>query len=199
MNEQNQEYEKKKFWIMLAGYYQRTLENFVVQMYAEDCRDFTLEEIKWSFEQWRRGPKGSQMPMPMQLIELINPQPDISAEANEIAGRIREAISKFGYTQGQEARAYIGETGWSAVQGFGGWVALCESQDEPAKWAQIRELAKAKMIRAAQGRTDVVPGLGLPGVQDRLQIASQTNADQPESTQRLGSLVSDTLKGKSLE
>lgn len=191
--------QMKKFWVMVSAYYQRQLDSHVLQMYGEDCKDVTFEELKWAFEQWRRGARGGLMPLPMQLVNLIRPEPDLNAEANETAGRIREAISRFGYTQGQAARDFIGEVGWSAVQGFGGWVALCESQDEPAKWAQIRELAKSKMIRAAQGRTDVVPGLGLPGVPDRPQIDHSAQNSLNSGVSNVSSLVSTALKGKELK
>lgn len=196
MNEDIQQI--KKFWVMVSAYYQRQLDSHVVQMYSEDCRNITIAELKSAFEQWRRSAKGTFMPMPMQLVNLIHPEPDLNAEANEVVSKIREAIKKFGYMQTQEARQFMGELAYQTVEGCGGLMAICESNDEPSKWAQVREQAKAKMIRAAQGRSDVVPGLGFSGNQDRLQISSQTHETASEHSVKLNSVVSDALKGKSL-
>ncbi|WP_289460478.1 hypothetical protein, partial [Klebsiella pneumoniae] len=50
-----------------------------------------------------------------------------ATKAQEVSGRIREAISKFGYANQQDAREYIGSLGWKVVERFGGWIYLCEN------------------------------------------------------------------------
>lgn len=188
----------KKFWVMVSAYYQRQLDSHVLQMYAEDCKDVTFEEMKWSFEQWRRGPKGFSMPMPLQLVSLIKPENDPIAEANEVTALIFKAINKFGYNQSQGAREFMGELAWSCVEGFGGWYNLCTNENlggEATVRAQLRDMAKSKMVRSQQGRSDEKPSL--PGT-DRLQIASKSPDSANSGVSNVAGLVSDALKGKSL-
>jgi hypothetical protein len=167
----NNEVELKKFWLTVTAYYRQTVENFVIALYAEDCKDVSLVDLKRAFDSHRKSARGSFMPLPMQLIAIINPEVDENAEANEVPSKIFEAISRFGYNHSQQAREYVGELAWSCVEGFGGWYHLCTSSDlgsESTVRAQLRDAAKSKIIREKNGRALQAPGIGLvPSIENR--------------------------------
>jgi hypothetical protein len=186
--------EIKKFWLNVSAYYRQTLPNEVLAMYAYDCRDFTIEELRRAFETYRNGKQAAFFPIPAVLKTIVRPPFDEDAEANEVVAKILACMKPF--KSAQDARETMGELAWSVVQGVGGWSYL-GSQPPPDSFAQrdMREMAKAKIVRAQQGRANELPAL--PG-SERPQIASQTTQPMNSSASNVHSLVSDTLKGKSL-
>jgi len=62
----------------------------------------------------------------------------------DIAGRIEESISRFGFYNSEQARKSIGELGWKVVEKSGGWEQICEGTTNdmlPSCRKQWRELA----------------------------------------------------------
>lgn len=158
----NDRKEKLTFWLTAASYYQKRLPDFILAMYADDCKECTAAELKWAFEQYRRGPQKAFFPLPGALLDLINPAVDENAEANMVPAIIYTAIRKFGYTQRDEAKNFMGSFAWSCVEDFGGWSSLCRStESETILRAQIRDLAKSKIIREQQRRSDKLPELSV--------------------------------------
>lgn len=101
-------------------------------------------------------------PSPRTIKEKLHPKVDDDALAIEAASRVIGAISKFGYCNPSEARAYVGELGWAIVDREGGWVALCEkveSRQLPSLRAQWRDLAKSILKRARNDSDDRPPSL----------------------------------------
>jgi hypothetical protein len=185
----------KKFWVAVAAYYRQQIPLETIRLYAFDCRDITLEDLRTAFEIHRTGKKAEFFPIPAVLKNLVRPPFDEEAEANEVVSKILACMKPW--KSSQEAREQMGELAWSVVQGVGGWSYL-GSQPPPDSFAQrdMREMAKSKIVRAQQGRANELPAL--PGA-DRPQIGPQTNQNGTESVPRLSALVSDALKGKSLE
>lgn len=183
-----------KFWLNVAHYYRQIIPDETISMYAYDCKDLTIEELRRAFEVYRGGKSAAFFPLPAVLKNIVRPPFDEDAEANEVVAKILACMKPW--KSANEARESMGELAWSVVQGVGGWSYL-GSQPPPDSFAQrdMREMAKAKIVRAQQGRADEKPAL--PG-SERLQIASQTHTDTPESTKRLSAIVTDAMKGKSL-
>jgi hypothetical protein len=106
----------------------------------------------------------SRDPFPsiQEIRSIIVPEKKPDHEAVEAAARIIQAVSKFGWCNGFQARQFIGELGWRLVERFGGWTQLCESMTRDnvaALQAQFRNLAKAQIERAAMGLDDIAPTL----------------------------------------
>lgn len=123
-------------------------------MYAEDVSDLNSEVVLKCLSEWRRNPKNRTVPLPAQIREMIEPQAaDEDTQARELTARIIQAVDKFGYTWPKEARNFIGEIGWSAVQVYGGWENFCEGLgtrfSSDACSAQIRELLKGRIKHGA--------------------------------------------------
>lgn len=65
----------------------------------------------------------------------------------EVAGLIDSAVRKCGYQRPDDARAIIGELGWSIVQARGGWETTCSAKNEKEQsfikkeWEEAAKLA----------------------------------------------------------
>lgn len=152
----------RKMFVMYVAYYrQPQLPDEVIHMYASDLSDLPLNAIQAAFEKYRKDPKNKTCPMPSQIRSLIQPEIDPEIEAREAASRIQAAVTKFGWCNPNEARAYIGEAGWHAVLRWGGWVHLCQnlgvSIDVANFQAQAREVLKGEMKRRQLGIADMPP------------------------------------------
>jgi hypothetical protein len=152
-------------WAMYAAYYRVRIEDAVLRMYAEDLSDLTLSEARAALEAYRKNPKNRQLPMPSQIRDVLRPELDTESLAREIAARIGGAVTKYGWCNGEAARAFIGEVGWSIIERRGGWSQLCQNHgisiDPTAFEAQVREQAKAS-IKHGEGALSSALGLA-PG------------------------------------
>lgn len=139
----------KRLIVFVAKYYGKTLEPEVVTMMAGDLQDLPFEEIKQAYEKYRRSDKLMRFPMPATIREMLDPEPSHEDIAREIASRITESITYFGWCNGEGARKYIGEIGWDLVRRRGGWMHLCQNHGvtiDPGMFeAQTRELAKVQI------------------------------------------------------
>lgn len=193
MNEQSKN-DFVKFWLNVASYYRQNIPDETIKLYVYDCREFAIEEIRTAFEKHRTSAKAEFFPVPAVLKNLARPPIDDEAEAHAAVARIQACLSPF--KSAQDAREYMGELAWEVVKAMGGWRWFGENPP-PNSFVQrdMFEKAKAFLIRARQGRTDVAPSLGYT---DRPQIASQTTDSSNSGASSVARLVSDALKGKSL-
>lgn len=149
----NEMVELKKGIALTAAYYGRDLTLPVIEMMANDLSDLPFLEVSAAFANYRRDPKNRTFPVPAQIRELVRPTPTPEQQARELVARILEAQDRFGYTWPHEAKAFIGEIGWSAVRTYGGWQNFCEglghhfSVDQFS--AQVRELLKGRIQHGA--------------------------------------------------
>lgn len=100
-----------------------------------------------ALENYSKDSKNKFFPAPANLTQYINPETSPDAQANEIASKIRQAISDIGYVSPTRAKLFIGEIGWQVVQRSGGWQYLCENHGASLSpltfYAQSRDTAKA--------------------------------------------------------
>ncbi len=123
----------------------------VVSMFLDDIEQAGLSfaEALGGYTRYRQSSKSRRFPIPADIIELCRPQASDESLAKEAAGRILDAITRFGYMRGDEAQIYIGSLGWSVVKSFGGWRNVCENHGVEFNaltfQAQARELAKSHL------------------------------------------------------
>lgn len=110
-----------------AQYYGREFKKEVLAMMVSDLEDLSATAVLEALNAYRRDPKSKTFPLPAQIRDLISPEINPEAEARELLGRVKSAITQFGYMQGESARNYIGDTGWQIVRDAGGWLNLCNS------------------------------------------------------------------------
>ncbi len=110
-----------------AQYYGREFKKEVLAMMVSDLEDLSATAVLEALNAYRRDPKSKTFPLPAQIRDLISPEINPEAEARELLGRVKSAITQFGYMQEESARNYIGNTGWQIVRDAGGWLNLCNS------------------------------------------------------------------------
>lgn len=139
----------KADFVVLAAYYQQTLHDSALAMYAEDLSDMDYGDVADAMRRLRCQPGRRSCPLPADIRDEAAPsQGSIVAQANDIAGRISAAISRYGYTRAEEAKQYIGDTGWLVVGRMGGWRQICTtllSSEMGTFRAQCRDMARSAL------------------------------------------------------
>lgn len=154
----------KALIVATSAYYGQKLDDHVVAMYAEDLADLPVDKVAAALKEIRRDPKTTRFPLPAVIRVRVMPEQNPEHEALEAVARIVAAVSNIGPYRTQDARAFIGELGWSVVQSEGGFENVCQVLNEDnigILKAQWRQLAIAKQSRAAAG-FDHAPGLPAP-------------------------------------
>lgn len=146
----------KKLWAAFAAYYQVSLSDVQVRMYAEDCENYPARAIGEAMTSWRRNPKHLRLPLPGQLLQLIDGGTSRS-NAAAIALSLIGAVKKHDYTWPMmsqpkfyktgsfegDFKQELGEVAWEVVRMAGGWSSFCGSfwdcGNETAFRAQIRD------------------------------------------------------------
>lgn len=170
----------KKLVIHVAAYYGRDLLPEVVAMMANDLArsGLSFTEISDGYEKFRSTDKTLRFPVPAQIIAIARPQADNDSLAQEAAARVIQAIGNFGWTNPEEARAFVGELGWRAVTRFGGWQYICENVgaeiNQQTIFAQVRDLSRATLKLDEVGIRDQPIAIGPPSVKNLLERADFT-------------------------
>lgn len=158
--------ELAKVIAAVAVYYGRgDLSRPVISMYIDDLIEagLTFSDAVDGYSKYRRNSKNLRFPIPAQIIEIVRPVVDDDSLARESVSRIIEAVSKFGYSRGEEACSFVGSAGWETVKRYGGWRSLCEQLgvhiDVTTFTAQARDLIKAHMALARAGKLGEAPQL----------------------------------------
>lgn len=75
--------------------------------------------------------------------------------AGEAWGRVRKAISRYGYYRPDEARAALGDEIWHAVEMVGGWRELCASEGDGAVTSAQFERRYNAMVQQSMNRVQI--------------------------------------------
>lgn len=183
----------KHLIVTVAEYYARELKPAVVTMMAEDLKELTYDQAEKAFAQYRKKDKTYRFPMPAQLIEIANPRVDDDSIATEIAGKVFQSISKFGYTDGEAAKDFFGPIGWKAVERYGGWDYLCANVGKTISVttfiAHIRDicLAHIKFERSAFDLDQIK--IAAPNKQEKPLLVDGGDAKKTLNEMQINSLV----------
>lgn len=132
----------------MASYYQASLSDEAVKMYAADFEGYSFEALSAAYKEYRNDPKNKFSPLPSQIKEIINPKVDNRGAAADLAQRIIAAANKHDNwwakydTFQSEFMAELGEVAWNVVQKRGGWWRFCDQyfdSDQTAFSAQLRD------------------------------------------------------------
>lgn len=143
----------QRMYVVLSEVYNRSLSEAAISFLADSLMDLDGQKVITAMKSCISNPETKGFPMPGQIRAMVSPQVSNEQLAVEASNKIVEAMSKFGYTQPEKARAFMGEIAWEVVQREGGWQSLCErtTNDElPILKAQWRSLAAVVSIRQKQ-------------------------------------------------
>ena len=139
---------------LTAEYYGRELKREVISMMVDDLIDLPLNDVLKAYDRYRQDHKNRTMPLPAQIMAILNPVLDPDNAAREILGRILDAQARFGYTWPKEAREHVGEIGWGLVTVYGGWQNFCQGLGVNFSFdsfnAQGREFLKGRIIHGGK-------------------------------------------------
>jgi len=149
-----------KMLIDMAKFYSYELEQRQLEMYVEVLEQFPQDMVLNSGRDYVKDLKNSRFPIPPHTIIKNHLPQQASNEdlAKEAAARTLNAVSKFGWSNQGEAKAYIGELGWRAVSRFGGWMYICQNLGVTISpdtfYAQLRDLCRATLSLSSAGIDD---------------------------------------------
>lgn len=134
----------------------------------------TFENYMGALLKYINDSKNKFFPTPMNLKQYLQPEMSPEAMGNEVASRIRAAITKFGWCNPNDAKNYIGDLGWKVVERSGGWQYICENHGVDLNvltfHAQARDTTKAMLESNSIGSFD--QPIGLPESNNVKQINS---------------------------
>ena len=155
---------KKAIVLTYFFYTQKEMDDSALALYLNSLMGHGLTErqLVWALEKHRLDPQARFFPKPAELIAILKPMETEEDLARDAAARVMGSVSRFGYTNPEEARQYIGELGWEAVlRMFGSWQNLCQNlmpKEVPSIQAQLRDLCKsilkAKTVSSARSEIE---------------------------------------------
>jgi len=162
---------------VLANLTGATLTKDIVALYDRGLRSLGYDALCGAVEEVIKT-RRSRDPFPSiaDIAKILRPREEDRDLAIEAAGRVIQAIGKFGTYQADEARQWIGEIGWYVVERAGGWSTLCarpESEREICR-AQYRDLALSAINRHKAGTLNLPPAFSHVAVQSGKNVAALT-------------------------
>lgn len=170
---------KNSYLATCSIYGKETFTQDAIKMIMDNLHDLDFEKCLKALNFYMKDPKNKTWPKIADIRAIVNPQVDVGSRAQEIASRLREAITRFGWPNQDKAKMFIGEIGWDVVNRFGGWTFICENHginlNPEAFYAQARELVKARLELKDLSKIDFDLLLGI-----------NRNSLQNEQAQKIG-------------
>ncbi len=146
-----------KMLLDMARFYGHELDKRQLEMYVQVLTQFDEDKVLHEARAYMFDVKNNKFPIPPHKI-MAKHMPQAPTDENlsvEVAARVRQAISKFGWNNPEEAEKFIGDIGWGIVLRYGGWLHLCQNLGvtiaEGTFQAQVRELCKSHMQLSRSG------------------------------------------------
>lgn len=132
--------ELKKMALVLDGNVTQEKLNLMTEILGES---FSAAQINFAARHIIRTQKW--FPAISDFFQFLEPQKNQESFSEQVTGKIIQAISEIGPYRSVDARAFIGEDGWRAVERFGGWAQIClvENDQVTSTRAQLRNLIRS--------------------------------------------------------
>lgn len=146
-----------KMLIDMAKFYDQSLDDRQLEMYVEVLGKAPLDLVLRAGRDYVADTRNTRFPMPPHKIldRYIPREADSKDIGREVALRIREAVTAFGWCNATRAHEFIGETGWRVVGQMGGWFHICENLgveiQETTFMAQCRDAVESAHRLEQQG------------------------------------------------
>lgn len=178
---------------IFSGLVKFDLSDDIGAFYVESLSGYDLDAATRAIVKLAQSAKvGRGLPSVHEILEIIAPSEvaviDAADEAAIVAGRIEQALSRFGSRrvggEFKEQEEFIGSLGWSVVGPM--WANLCETvhnKDLPTWKAQWRMEIKGVYNRAKAG-LPAAPSLPEPAVNTQvLQLIEQATTKPSSEAQ----------------
>lgn len=146
----------------------KQIDDFGMDIWVESMMNMTDEEFDRALEFLRTCYREQRLPKITDVESYAKQQLAGEEESQRAVDLIAEAIIRYGYTNPDRAKAYIGEFGWKLVSEIGGWTNICSIESmRDLDFAKTSWLKTAKILhkRAALGIIDKKPELPKPSNQ----------------------------------
>lgn len=167
-----------KLYFEIGETHGRTISKDTLITLVNSFSDLDFTQVYSAMQDWLMN--GTHFPVPANIRQKVIPQMDDKDHALDCVNRIIAAVSRFGYTNSESAKEFIGSLGWETVQRFGGWKSLCENltgQNEGILRAQLRELAIVVSKKSKRGELELVPSLPTPEAKEISGLITATMKD----------------------
>jgi hypothetical protein len=138
----------------------KSLSAAAIIIMVEALEDLDFNSVYSALKNWNKNNKN--FPYPSDIRKLISPEETDEDNSQDVANAIIAAISKYGYTNKENAESYIGSLGWEVVIRMGGWRHLCEvvtHENEGIYRAQIRDYCGTISRKMKRGDLNKMPEL----------------------------------------
>ena len=160
--------EVKKALLEDAAFYDIQMNDLKLMLWTAQLQDVDALDVRRAQAHFRDKPNQKFMPMPGEIKNFLNPLVSEDGQARQIAAKVQGAVVKFGYTNGKDAKEFIGDIGWAIVERFGGWSYICQNLgtgiDVNAFQAQVRELAKSQVSFGESQLANQINGTEAPNL-----------------------------------
>lgn len=128
--------------MVLAEIFEKNLSEELIVFYLRHLSKYPENEVISALEKCAINSKS--FPKIGEILALLNPIITPTDEAIHAANLIWSSIGKFGYTNEESAKKYMGQLAWETVECLGGWRSLCtmKNEDRNTFIAQARHLAE---------------------------------------------------------
>lgn len=132
----------------------------IIELYHRLLEPMGFENVNRALDQILME-RGSNDPFPSikEITKLLNNELDPESHAIDIAGKIMQALPKYGSDDlgVQRAKALIGPIGWKVVEAEGGWRHLIENTKNdqvPILKSQWRKQALVEIMKSKHQQPD---------------------------------------------
>ncbi len=149
-------------WLRIAQVFGKSIEPQTMKVMLDAVDDLPADEVASVLASWMKTTRLARYPFPSEIRERLGHSEAPEDIGRDVASRIIESVSRFGWNNSESAKEFIGELGWVVVTRQGGWVTVCQELDENNKGvmqAQMRDLAITVYRRAQTGKLDQAPAL----------------------------------------
>jgi hypothetical protein len=133
---------------ILADVFEKKISEEMAQIYFRALVKYPEDEVCRVLEKCATNCKS--FPLLVDILSMLNPALEPRDEGVETANMIWKCIGKFGYTNPEAAKKYMGTLAWETVQHLGGWQDVCKINNDDRNHfiPQVRDLVIALNKRA---------------------------------------------------
>lgn len=180
--------------IGLAEIFGTTLTESRLNAYAELLCEFPNSEVEKGIKSLLCNPEIKFFPLPSVIRDAVERKTGIVDATQELLSRAITAVGKFGWSDPEGAKVFVGPIVWGALPGVTGWEEFCRAGDEGAMpimaaRAQLRDRIAGRLrIEAPTGRITLAPP-GNPGPREVIYLPGPAATDALKMPGRIVNLL----------